>query len=50
MLCGFGYFLDLMWSKGVSLMASAFYQEMGVPAGRQGLIFTCANVGLTYVP
>jgi hypothetical protein len=23
MLCGFGYFLDLAWSQGVALMASA---------------------------
>ncbi|KAL2784610.1 major facilitator superfamily domain-containing protein [Aspergillus keveii] len=46
MLCGFGYFLDLAWSQGVGLVASAIYQEMGVPAGRQGLIFTCANAGL----
>ncbi|CEL10317.1 hypothetical protein ASPCAL13438 [Aspergillus calidoustus] len=46
LLCGFGYFLDLAWSQGVGLVASAIYQEMGVPAGRQGLIFTCANAGL----
>ncbi|KAL4884031.1 major facilitator superfamily domain-containing protein [Aspergillus karnatakaensis] len=46
MLCGFGYFLDLAWSQGVGLIASAIYQEMDVPAGRQGLIFTCANAGL----
>ncbi|KAL3459171.1 major facilitator superfamily domain-containing protein [Aspergillus heterothallicus] len=46
MLCGFGYFLDLAWSQGVGLVASAIYQEMDVPAGRQGLIFTCANAGL----
>ncbi|KAL2206298.1 sugar transporter-like protein [Sarocladium strictum] len=46
LLCGFGYFLDLTWSKGVGLMATALYQEMGVPGDKQGLIFTCANVGL----
>ena len=23
LLCGFGYFLDLTWSKGVGLMATA---------------------------
>ncbi|KAL2865902.1 major facilitator superfamily domain-containing protein, partial [Aspergillus lucknowensis] len=46
MLCGFGYFLDLAWSQGVGLMATAVFQEMGVPAGRQGIIFTCANAGL----
>ncbi|RSH95498.1 hypothetical protein EHS25_000590 [Saitozyma podzolica] len=36
-LCGFGYFLDLAWAKD---------QEMGVPAGKEGLIYTCANAGL----
>ncbi|KAL5338422.1 major facilitator superfamily domain-containing protein [Aspergillus crustosus] len=46
MLCGFGYFLDLAWSQGVGLIATAIYQEMDVPAGKQGLIFTCANAGL----
>jgi hypothetical protein len=27
-LCGFGYFLDLAWSQGVGLIASAIYQEV----------------------
>ncbi|WWD09106.1 hypothetical protein V865_007227 [Kwoniella europaea PYCC6329] len=46
MLCGFGYFLDLAWAQGVGLAASAIYQEMGVPEGSQGVIFSCANAGL----
>ncbi|KAI5458320.1 sugar transporter-like protein [Mariannaea sp. PMI_226] len=46
MLCGFGYFLDLAWAQGVGLMATAVFQEMNVPADKQGLIFTCANAGL----
>ncbi|KFX95693.1 hypothetical protein O988_05683 [Pseudogymnoascus sp. VKM F-3808] len=46
MLCGFGFFLDLAWSQGVGLLATAVYQEMGVPPEKQGLIFTCANAGL----
>nr|XP_018266859.1 uncharacterized protein I303_00839 [Kwoniella dejecticola CBS 10117]OBR89017.1 hypothetical protein I303_00839 [Kwoniella dejecticola CBS 10117] len=45
-LCGFGYFLDLAWSQGVGLAASAIYQEMGVPKSQQGIIFSCANAGL----
>lgn len=45
-LCGFGYFLDLAWSQGVGLAATAIYQEMGVPPGQTGIIFTCANAGL----
>jgi hypothetical protein len=27
-LCGFGYFLDLMWSQGVGLISTAIYQEV----------------------
>ncbi|KAL7940886.1 sugar transporter-like protein [Trichoderma barbatum] len=46
LLCGFGYFLDLAWAQGVGLMATAIFQEMNVPPGDQGLIFTCANAGL----
>ncbi|KAJ6445232.1 hypothetical protein O9K51_03638 [Purpureocillium lavendulum] len=46
LLCGFGYFLDLTWAQGVGLMATAVYQEMGVPTERQGLLSTCANAGL----
>jgi hypothetical protein len=30
-LCGFGYFLDLMWSQGVGLAATAIYQEARNP-------------------
>ncbi len=45
-LCGFGYFLDLAWAQGVGLIASAVYQEMGVPAGSYGNIWSCANAGL----
>ncbi|KAJ5581216.1 hypothetical protein N7450_007517 [Penicillium hetheringtonii] len=45
-LCGFGYFVDLAWAQGVGLLATAIFQEMGVPAEQQGLIFTCSNVGL----
>ncbi|CAI6333978.1 unnamed protein product [Periconia digitata] len=45
-LCGFGYFLDLAWSQGVGLIASAVYQEMNVAEPDQGTIFACANAGL----
>ncbi|PVH98032.1 MFS general substrate transporter [Periconia macrospinosa] len=45
-LCGFGYFLDLAWAQGVGLIASAVYQEMGVPDEHQGTLFACANAGL----
>ncbi|CAE7201236.1 hypothetical protein PTNB73_05938 [Pyrenophora teres f. teres] len=45
-LCGFGYFLDLAWSQGVGLIASAIYQEMGVLDKDAGNIFAIANAGL----
>ncbi|KAF2640464.1 sugar transporter-like protein [Massarina eburnea CBS 473.64] len=45
-LCGFGYFLDLAWSQGVGLIATAVYQEMGVAPGDTGALFACANAGL----
>ena len=45
-LCGFGYFLDLAWSQGVGLIASAIYQEMDVPDARTGDIWSLANAGL----
>lgn len=45
-LCGFGYFLDLAWAQGVGVMASAIYQEMGVPSTAYGNIWSCANAGL----
>lgn len=45
-LCGFGYFLDLAWSQGVGLIATAVYQEMNVPDADTGNIWSCANAGL----
>ncbi|OIW29027.1 sugar transporter-like protein [Coniochaeta ligniaria NRRL 30616] len=45
-LCGFGYFLDLAWSQGVGLIATAVYQEMGIADADTGNIFAIANAGL----
>jgi hypothetical protein len=45
-LCGFGYFLDLAWSQGVGLIATAIYQEMDVAKKDTGALFACANAGL----
>lgn len=45
-LCGFGYFLDLAWAQGIGLVASAIYQEMGVPASAYGNIWSLSNAGL----
>ncbi|KAF2705585.1 sugar transporter-like protein [Pleomassaria siparia CBS 279.74] len=45
-LCGFGYFLDLAWSQGVGLIATAIYQEMNVAPKDYGNIWALANAGL----
>jgi hypothetical protein len=45
-LCGFGYFLDLAWSQGVGLAATAIYQQMNVADKDTGIIYSCANAGL----
>ncbi|GIZ44729.1 hypothetical protein CKM354_000792000 [Cercospora kikuchii] len=45
-LCGFGYFLDLAWSQGVGLIATAVYQEFGVPDNQTGKLYSLANAGL----
>jgi len=45
-LCGFGYFLDLAWSQGVGLIASAVWQQFGVPDESTADLWSCANAGL----
>ncbi|KAF2214079.1 hypothetical protein CERZMDRAFT_111022 [Cercospora zeae-maydis SCOH1-5] len=45
-LCGFGYFLDLAWSQGVGLIATAIYQEFNVPDNQTGKLYSLANAGL----
>lgn len=45
-LCGFGYFLDLAWAQGVSLVSTAIYQEMNVPDNKTALLFSLSNAGL----
>ena len=45
-LCGMGYFVDLAWARGVSLIASAVFQEMDVPDKDTGRLWVCANAGL----
>lgn len=34
-------------SQGLGLLATALYQEFGVPAGRQGVVFSAMSAGLT---
>ncbi|KAI5359945.1 Putative major facilitator, sugar transporter, major facilitator superfamily [Septoria linicola] len=47
-LCGFGYFLDLAWSQGVGLIATAIYQEMNVPDDNTAQLYSMANAGLAF--
>ena len=37
-LCGFGYFLDLLWAQAFGLVLSPLEQELGFPANKSGNI------------
>ncbi|KAK4058142.1 hypothetical protein OIO90_000881 [Microbotryomycetes sp. JL221] len=45
-LCGFGYFLDLLWAQAFGLILGPLAQELGVPTENQGDIFTAFSTGL----
>ncbi|KAM0793041.1 hypothetical protein ACM66B_000530 [Microbotryomycetes sp. NB124-2] len=45
-LCGFGYFLDLLWAQAFGLILGPLAQELGVPTADQGDIFTAFSTGL----
>ncbi|KAG6002090.1 hypothetical protein E4U43_001180, partial [Claviceps pusilla] len=46
-LCGFGYFLDLLWAQAFGLVLSPLQQEMGFGDGQSGRISTSFSAGLT---
>ncbi|GAA6042997.1 hypothetical protein JCM8097_003878 [Rhodosporidiobolus ruineniae] len=46
-LCGFGYFLDLMWAMIFGLVAGQIQQELGISSHRIGDLSTCFNAGMT---
>ncbi|KAG5916934.1 hypothetical protein E4U42_007450 [Claviceps africana] len=46
-LCGFGYFLDLLWAQAFGLVLSPLQQEMGFQDGQSGRISTSFSAGLT---
>ncbi|KAG6035473.1 hypothetical protein E4U41_006076 [Claviceps citrina] len=46
-LCGFGYFLDLLWAQAFGLVLSPVQQEMGFGDSQSGRISTSFNAGLT---
>ncbi|TWU72899.1 hypothetical protein ED733_004421 [Metarhizium rileyi] len=45
-LCGFGYFLDLLWAQAFGLVLSPVQQEMGFRNSQSGNISTSFNAGL----
>ncbi|PQE25863.1 hypothetical protein CJF30_00000578 [Rutstroemia sp. NJR-2017a BBW] len=46
-LCGLGYFLDLVWAHAFGLIAPAMQKEFGFSDQKLGLLFTAVNTGLT---
>lgn len=46
-LCGFGYFLDLLWAHAFGLVLSPLQQELGFENSQSGNISTSFNAGLT---
>ena len=46
-LCGFGYFLDLLWAQAFGLVLSPLQQELGFSNSQSGNISTSFNAGLT---
>ncbi|SLM35392.1 membrane transporter [Lasallia pustulata] len=46
-LCGFGYFLDLMWAQAFGLVASPLQEELGFSTSALGNIFSSFSAGLT---
>ncbi|KXJ87380.1 membrane transporter [Microdochium bolleyi] len=46
-LCGFGYFLDLLWAQAFGLILAAIRQEFGFSTVESGNLSTAFNAGLT---
>lgn len=46
-LCGFGYFLDLLWAHAFGMVLSPLQQELGFGNNQSGNISTSFNAGLT---
>ncbi|KAK5996102.1 MFS siderochrome iron transporter 1 [Cladobotryum mycophilum] len=47
LLCGSGYFLDLLWAQAFALVLSPLQQELGFSNDQSGNISTSFNAGLT---
>jgi MFS family permease len=46
-LCGLGYFLDLLWAQAFGLVMPILQLEFGFDDAASGNIFTCFSAGLT---
>ena len=46
-LCGFGYFIDLMWAQAFGLVATPLQNELGFATAQLGNIFSSFSAGLT---
>lgn len=47
LLCGFGYFLDLLWAQAFGLVLSPLQQELGFGNSQSGNISVSFSAGLT---
>lgn len=47
LLCGFGYFLDLLWAQAFGLILASIQQEFGFSDGELGNLGTAFGAGLT---
>ncbi|ETN38121.1 uncharacterized protein HMPREF1541_07745 [Cyphellophora europaea CBS 101466] len=47
LLCGFGYFLDLLWAQAFGLVVPQMQYEFGFSDPELGNIFVCFSAGLT---
>lgn len=47
LLCGLGYYLDLLWAQTLGLCLSVLVREVPIPAGQTGLLSACFSAGLT---
>lgn len=46
-LCGLGYFIDLIWAQAFGLILSPLQQELGFPGDQSGNISVAFSAGLT---
>ena len=46
-LCGFGYFIDLMWAQAFGLVVTPLQNELGFATSQLGNIFSSFSAGLT---